>query len=197
MADSNAIAVQKLYVAYFGRPADPGGLNYWLNALSYNPNALLEISRQFGLSQEYRDEYAGMTNRQIVSKVYENLFAREADEGGLNYWTDLMDRGVITIDYIVTDVSRAAAGNSDGFLLNGKASAAHTFTTRLDQPNEVAAYAGEAAINVAVDFVTSVKDIQSAAAGNDPGYVDTWITKMMSPPTGMDDITIVGSPTGF
>ena len=153
MADSNAIAVQKLYVAYFGRPADPGGLNYWLNALSHNPNALLEISRQFGLSQEYRDEYAGMTNRQIVSRVYENLFARQADEGGLNYWTDLMDRGVITIDYIVTDVSKAAAGNSDGFILNGKASAAHTFTTRLDLPNEVAAYAGQAAIDVAVDFV--------------------------------------------
>src|SRR5687768_4380903 len=111
MADTNVIAVQKLYVAYFGRPADPGGLQYWTNALANNPNALGEMSRQFGLSKEYRDTYAGLNNRALVNEVYENLFGRPAETGGLNYWTDLMDRGVITIDAVVNDVSKAAAGN--------------------------------------------------------------------------------------
>ncbi|WP_020651796.1 DUF4214 domain-containing protein [Massilia niastensis] len=196
MADTNTIAVQKLYVAYFGRPADTGGLQYWTNALANNPNALAEMSRQFGLSQEYRVKYAGMDNRAIVNEVYDNLFGRAAEEGGLNYWSDLMNRGVITIDAVVNDVSRAAAGNSDGVVFAGKANAAAVFTQRLDLPSEVAAYAGPAAIQVAVDFVDTVRNLQSAAAAQDPGYVDSWISRMVSGGTGMEDVTLVGSPTG-
>lgn len=197
MADTNVIAVQKLYVAYFGRPADPGGLQYWTNALANNPNALGEMSRQFGLSKEYRDTYAGLNNRALVNEVYENLFGRAAETGGLNYWTDLMDRGVITIDAVVNDVSKAAAGNSDGVIFAGKANAAAVFTQRLDLPSEVTAYSGTAAIRTAVEFVATVKDLQSAAAAQDPGYVDSWISKMVSGGTGMDEVTLVGSPTGF
>ena len=31
MINENSNNLQKLYIAYFGRPADPSGINYWVS----------------------------------------------------------------------------------------------------------------------------------------------------------------------
>lgn len=174
----DVIEVQKLYVAYFGRPADPDGMEYWTDALDASAITLEDVSDSFAASQEYRDTYAGLDNRAIVSEVYENLFGRAADQAGLNYWTDLMDRGIVSIDDVVRDVSEAAVG-ADSTAFNGKVAAASMFTVRLDEPNEVAAYRGETAKEISMEFLATVKDLESAADALDPDVVDAWIGRIV------------------
>jgi hypothetical protein len=45
--------VQRMYVAYYGRPADPAGLNYWAARLDQSNGHLEEIIDEFGNSGEY------------------------------------------------------------------------------------------------------------------------------------------------
>lgn len=174
----DAIEVQKLYVAYFGRPADPNGMDYWTDALDANSIGMADVSASFAASQEYRDTYAGLDNRAIVAKVYQNLFGRAGEEAGVNYWTDLMDRGVISIDDVVKDISEAANG-SDSVAFNGKVAAASLFTARVDEPDEIAAYTGDAANDISMEFLATITDLGSAADALKPDVVDAWIERIV------------------
>jgi hypothetical protein len=178
MSTESINAVEKLYIAYFSRPADAAGLQYWTNVLDHNPGALQQMSHDFSTSSEYRTTYALSSNREIVNAVYEHLFGREAETGGLDYWTPLLDRGAITIDNVVTQVA-AGARDTDLFAYNAKVAVATAFDARLDTPAEQAAYAGPAALKIAIDFIATVKDLSTAAAGMDPGTIDAVIAKIV------------------
>jgi hypothetical protein len=184
MATDYKTEVQKLYVAYFSRPADTGGLNYWSNLLATNPNAYQLISASFASSQEYRDAYAGMDNSATVNAVYQHLFNRTADATGLSYWTNLLNNKQITIDNVVTQIAAGAQG-SDKFAYDAKVAVAGAFTTRMDLPSEQNAYIGNNALKVAVDYISSVKDLMTAANGMDPGNIDAAIAKFAGT-SGMD-----------
>ena len=191
MADSR-IEVQKLYVSYFSRPADTGGMDYWTDVLDANPDALAEVSRSFAASTEYNDSFAGMDNRAIVNEVYQNLFGRDAEEGGLNYWSDLLDRKLVTIDNVVVDIAEGAKGN-DNVAFNGKVAAALLFTNRLDEPHEVAAYAGVEAKEIAIEYLATITDAASALEALDTDVVDGWIERIAPPhQTGVAEVGLVG-----
>ncbi len=185
--DANTAAVQKLYISYFSRPADAGGLDYWKGALAANPNAAQELSRQFSISQEYRDTYAGLDNRAKVVEVYDNLFGRAAEAAGVDYWTNLLNNNQISLDNMVTQISEGALGN-DKIAFRAKWEAAAVFTQRLDLPGEKAAYAGVAANKIAIDWIATIKDLQTGAMAQDIGVVDGVIAKIVGGgTTGLDD----------
>ncbi|WP_395709584.1 DUF4214 domain-containing protein [Reyranella sp.] len=90
------------YLAFFGRGADDGGFDFWVNQFNANkatqgPAALFtNIASSFGISSEAKALYpflaspSGATDAQISSfltSVYDNLFNRASDTGGLAYWT--------------------------------------------------------------------------------------------------------------
>ncbi|QOY93842.1 DUF4214 domain-containing protein [Massilia sp. UMI-21] len=187
MADANTTAVQKLYISYFSRPADAAGLTYWTTQLASNPNALQELSRQFSVSQEYIDTYAGMDTRAKVAEVYDNLFGRQAETAGVDYWANLLNNNQITVDNMVTQIAAGAQG-SDLFAYNAKVSAATEFTAHLDLPTEQTAYSGMAANKIAVDWIAGIKDLQSAAMAMDPGVIDSVIARIVGGgTTGFED----------
>lgn len=191
MAD-NINAVEKLYVAYFSRPADPAGLAFWTGQLQTNPNALQEMSAQFSTSAEYKAAYAGMTNAQIVSTVYQHLFGRPAEQAGVDWWAQKLDAHTITIDNVVTQIA-AGAQTTDLFAYNAKVAVATTFTARLDTDVEKQAYSGDAANKLAIDFIATVKDLQSAANASDPGTIDSVISNIVhAAGLGMDGAQLVG-----
>jgi len=188
MADANTTAIQKLYISYFSRPADFAGLEYWKGQLASNPNALQELSRQFSVSKEYLDTYAGLDTRGKVAEVYDNLFGRQAEAAGIDYWANLLNNKQITIDNMVTQIAAGAQG-TDQFAYNAKVAAASSFTERLDLPNERTAYSGTAANKIAVDWITGIKDLQSAASAMDPGVIDTVIARIVGSGTsGFEDM---------
>ena len=188
----NTVGVQQLYVAYFGRPADPAGLEYWVNTLGSGAT-LADISRSFAAAEEYRDNYSHMDSRTVVTKIYDHLFGREAEAAGVDYWASLMDRGVIAIDDAVREIAEAAVG-TDAVAFNGKAAAATVFTLRLDTPNEVAAYSRDAGLELAMEFLATVKDAKTTLDATDPVVIDAWIARIVGADgTAIDDVGLIGA----
>ncbi|MEM9653880.1 MAG: DUF4214 domain-containing protein [Actinomycetota bacterium] len=81
--------VGRLYMAYFGRRPDDGGLDYWIN--TGLPTG--SISDQFAASAEFRDRYGALSDRDFVYLVYQNVLGRDPDPGGLSHWTTVLRTG--------------------------------------------------------------------------------------------------------
>lgn len=156
-------AIQKLYVAYFSRPADVAGLNFWQGVVSAANGSTADVSAAFAGSAEYKAAYANKTASQVVDTVYLNLFGRHAEKAGLDYWGPLLDNGSLTIDIVVTAVASGARG-ADLAAYNSKVSAATAFTAALDKPDEILGYAGATAIARAINFLAAVTDAGTLAA---------------------------------
>lgn len=162
-------AVQRIYVAYFGRPADPAGLAFYANnyqiagaptdiggiSSSYGSNATVKsLIDAFATSQESQDLYPG-DNSVFLDAVYRNLFNREPDAAGKAYWVDLMDRGLITRAVAAVAVM-GGAQTTDLDLINMKSKVAGDFTTSLNTPTRLAAYDGLAANAVVRSMLAGV-----------------------------------------
>lgn len=153
-------AVQKLYIAYINRPADPSGLAYWEAQFAAQNGDPQLMAQAFAESQEYRGLYANMSNTEIVNQVYLNLFARPAEASGLRYWSNLLDQRQISITDVVTAIS-AGAVSSDLSCYRAKVSAAHAFTDALDTPLKTLAYVGDNAAQIGRQYIASVFDVAS------------------------------------
>jgi hypothetical protein len=93
--------VAKIYVAYFGRAADPLGMQYWVSDISYYLNhsynyydSIKNVIDSFAKSAEAEVIYPGMNTGDLteaglsafITSVYNNLFDRAPDAPGLAYW---------------------------------------------------------------------------------------------------------------
>ncbi|MCC2958623.1 DUF4214 domain-containing protein [Massilia sp. IC2-477] len=184
MAIDYVAEVQKLYVAYFSRPADPAGLAYWTNILEKDPNGYQQMAATFSATNEYRLVFAGMDNRAIIAEVYDNLFGRPAEQAGVDYWVGQMATGRITIDNVVTQVA-AGSQNNDRLVLNGKVAVAESFTSHVDTQAERTAYSGAAANKIAIDYLAGIKSLDTIAMHMDPGNIDATIARIVGTPSGL------------
>lgn len=191
MADTTT-QVEQLYVAYFSRAADPAGLQYWSGVLNSAADGIQQISANFAASAEYKAAYSGKTNDQIVNTVYLNLFGRAAETAGLNYWSDLLNKKLITIDNVVTQIAAGAQGN-DSVAYSGKVAVSKVITAHIDTQAEISAYSGAAANKIVIDYVAEVKDLASAASHVDPGAVDAMILTLTGGTTASAPVELVGS----
>ncbi|MCS0611669.1 DUF4214 domain-containing protein [Massilia kyonggiensis] len=164
--------IQKLYVAYFNRPADPAGLAFWETAVEAAGGSTAAVSAAFAGSDEYKAAYANKTNAQIVDTVYQNLFGRPAEDAGKAYWANLLDKGTVTIDAVVTAVAQGAQG-TDLVAYNNKVTAAAAFTAAVDTDAEKAGYSGADANKIAKTYLAAVTDNASLAAATAPAALNT------------------------
>nr|WP_052170427.1 DUF4214 domain-containing protein [Massilia sp. JS1662] len=164
--------IQKLYVAYFNRPADPAGLAFWETAVEAAGGSTAAVSAAFAGSDEYKAAYANKTNAQIVDTIYQNLFGRPAEDAGKAYWANLLDKGTVTIDAAVTTIAGSAQG-SDLVAYNNKVTAAAAFTSAVDTDAEKAGYTGAEANKVAKTYLAAVTDNASLAAATAPAALNT------------------------
>lgn len=159
--------IQQLYIAYFSRPADAAGLEWWEGVVADAGGDTSMISAQFAASNEYKTTFAGKNHTQIVQTVYSNLFGRVGEPAGVEWWANALDRGDVTIDKVVTEIARGALG-TDLEAYDNKVEAATAFTNALDTMPERAAYNGDEALAAARDFVRTVTDDASLAAAIAP-----------------------------
>lgn len=173
--------LQATYVGYFGRPADPGGLEYYAKlyqsfgaptdirgiGAAYNTHdGIRAVIDSFGLSAESAALYPG-DDRAFVTAIYRNLFNRAPDQAGLDYWANTITSGAITRANAAIAIMGGALG-SDGVGISRKQQVATHFTQSLNTPAAVAAYSGLAANAVVrsllarVDFNTVVAEFQPA-----------------------------------
>jgi len=127
--------IQRAYIAFFNRPADVPGMSHWMT----HPGDMRDMLNLFSQSAEYLSDYAGMSNDAVIKKVYMNLFGREPEPGGLNFWTTQMSLGHITIANVAYEVL-GGAQNEDKTIIENKVKAANMFTTALNTPQKVEAY---------------------------------------------------------
>ena len=156
-------AVQKLYVAYFNRPADALGLNYWESVVTAAGGSTTAVSAAFAASPEYAATYAGMNTAARVDAIYNNLFGRSAEPAGLAFWGLAIDQGKVTVSAAVTAIAAGAQG-SDLVAYNNKVTAATAFTTALDTTAEIVAYSGVTANNAAKTWLTGITTDASLTA---------------------------------
>lgn len=173
--------LQKLYVAYFNRPADTAGLNYYEGVLEgakgdakVVASTMAAISASFAASAEYKAAYANMSNADIVNTIYKNIFGHDADEAGKKFYADLLDAKKLTIDNVVTQVAGGAQG-SDLTAFNNKVNASLAFTTALGTTNS---YSGDKANAEAKAFLSKVTDNASYANQTDPVILSTTVAKV-------------------
>ncbi|MGZ3182197.1 MAG: DUF4214 domain-containing protein [Telluria sp.] len=172
-------AIQKLYVAYFSRPADPAGLAYWETVVEAAKGDTSAVSAAFAASAEYKATYAGMDSYHVVDTVYMNLFGRHAEPAGLQYWGQLLLTGAITIDKVVTQVAGGAQG-SDATAYADKVTAATAFTNALDTSTEILSYSGSVANGLAKTFIAGVTDDASLATATAQAALDATISGIVT-----------------
>ncbi|WP_342115043.1 DUF4214 domain-containing protein [Pseudoduganella sp. OTU4001] len=168
--------IQQLYLAYFQRPADPPGLEFWLHWLPTIGAA--GISAEFARQPEYRALFAGKSNAEAVDTLYLNLFGRHADDGGLAFYKGMLDSGKASLDFVAVDILKGAVG-SDFEIIDNKMVAAELFTTALGiDPVNINYYNSTGLIKKAKDFIASIGDDASvyAALGTLPSLFEIIIS---------------------
>jgi hypothetical protein len=82
------ITMQEAYIAYYGRPADPAGLTYWGVRLHDTNGNLDALIAAYGTSPEYTSRYSGLSDAELINTLYQNMFGRDAEAGGLQWYID-------------------------------------------------------------------------------------------------------------
>ncbi|NEX17204.1 MAG: hypothetical protein C1943_11365 [Halochromatium sp.] len=132
--------VQQMYVAYYGRPGDPAGVDFWAEQVDAAGGAWIPaIIDQFGSSQEYIDRYSALSDPELIENLFLSLFNRSVDPDGMGYYVDLLNGSNLsglnpemrlsTLAEIALDVANGAAtGGVDRLTLDNKISVSIEFT---------------------------------------------------------------------
>ena len=114
--DGNAGNVFRVYKAAFDRAPDNGGMGFHLATLEQRNFTLRQVAENFYISPEFSAKYAGTSNTQFITLLYQNILHREPESGGFNYWVDVLNRAsdarAIRID--VLNEFAASAENKTG-----------------------------------------------------------------------------------
>lgn len=98
----------RLYQAAFNRTPDSAGLGFWIAALDQG-SSLNAIAAGFVQSSEYQGAYGGVqTNRELVTRFYENILHRAPEQAGADFWTDALDRQAASIPEVLAAISESA-----------------------------------------------------------------------------------------
>jgi hypothetical protein len=145
--------IQGIYIALFGRPADPAGLAFF-NAETNNGADLTAIG-DLAATDEYQDRFTGLSNAEIINSIYQSLFGRDGEQDGIDFFVAALEDGTYNINNIAIAILDGAQGD-DLATVNAKIAAANIFTAALDQDFEVDAYSGPDAAALARDFIDTV-----------------------------------------
>ncbi len=156
--------IQGVYLALFGRPADPNGLAFF-NAATNNGANLAGIG-PLQSTAEYTTRFAGFNNNQIVTAIYQSLFNRDPELAGLTFFVDALNKGTLTINNIAIAILDGAQGN-DKTILDAKLASAALFTAALDTAPEIGAYVGNNAAALGRAFLADVGTTPKTAAQAD------------------------------
>jgi len=99
--------VARLYIAYFKRPPDHGGLGYWSSQLQAGTKSIDDVSDSFARSNEFTRTYGTLSDIDFVTLVYENVLDRNPDSAGKDFWIDELDSGAALRGRVMTQFSES------------------------------------------------------------------------------------------
>ncbi len=178
------VTVQQLYVSYFGRPADAGGLANFAAALqaagappdiqglnqAYGSNpAVKALVDSFGTSAESRALYGNGNTTAFVTAIYQNVLGRAPDSAGLSFWVGAIDNGHLTQSNAALSIMAGAQANTsaqgllDANLISNRVTVAQNFTSAVPLSTYDGATAAADARTM-LSLVTAATDVTSFQA---------------------------------
>jgi hypothetical protein len=194
--DPDPALAQQLYLAFFGRPADPAGLAFYADALAKSgaPQDLHSLAEAYGRDSVIRTLVNGLSSSaearalygndptRVIAALYRNGFNRDADPEGFAYWLDtIRNQGLDPAAAVLSIL--AGAQDSDLATFRRKVEASTIFTEAVDTPAGRALYSGLGSNALARDMLGTVfsasadadikKDVDAsiAALGAGQAYV--------------------------
>jgi YD repeat-containing protein len=134
-------SLQQMYVAYYGRAGDPGGVAYWAGRMAaVGGNWITDLVNAFGTSAEYTERFGKVAQAALIDNLYRQLYNRDADPVGRTFYLDLLnasnhtgfnpERRRSTLAQIALDIANGATGD-DVVTLANKLDVASYFTRQL------------------------------------------------------------------
>lgn len=100
-----AAQAYRLYRAAFDRTPDEGGLGFWISRLDAGVE-LSAMASEFVRSAEFLDLYgAAPANAAVLRQLYLNVFDREPDAGGFDFWLTALDSGRASLATVLLEFS--------------------------------------------------------------------------------------------
>ena len=188
--------VQKIFIAFYQRPADPAGLKYWASRVDAAGGDASQVINEFATSAEATALYGTIDASSIgdvVDDIYMALFNVMPDAAGKAFYVDGFNAGTFTAGTIALAVLDGAQ-NDDLIALNNKVEVANEFTQQVDGRDFTdpafgsgtafnATYAGNADADAAREFLATV--------GSNPATIpsDSAVTDIIK-----DEIADMGDP---
>ena len=110
MANATSEQLQQLYIAYFGRPADPTGLDYWVD----QGTTTKAFAANMYLQPEFISVNGSLSIQEQLNNIYQNLFNRDGDAVGIDYWTKEIQTGKLVLASIANDLIYAVNNSTGG-----------------------------------------------------------------------------------
>jgi YD repeat-containing protein len=170
--------VQEAYVAYYGRPADLGGQQYWAESLRIAGGNLNAIIQSFGNSEEANRLFGNMSNEGTVTTLYRQVLGRDpecfsyASSCGWGWWVNELATGNRTRQTIALDLLNGAQ-NEDRDTVNNRVRASNAFTGQwaaLNEPSHFDSLALEALWREFLSYVSFHNSSMEEAIFDVPGW---------------------------
>ncbi len=143
--------LNQVYLAYFGRPVDVDGANFYANV------PIATVVAAFSASPESVALYGSTFNVSAVNAIYQNLFGRPASLTEAQFWVN-----VVTAPGSTVSAAAAAftilnnAQNADLTTVNNKLAASAAFTADITTVAQATGYSGTNAAASARAFIATV-----------------------------------------
>jgi hypothetical protein len=151
--------VQKIFVAFVGRPVAPSGLRYYADLITADNTAgKLVLFDDLFYGADATSIYAGMTLQDRINQYYNFMFNRSALTGGLNYWSHQINSGVVTQPEAAATIAHAASG-PDSTILAAKQTAASKLTCAMDSATKISGFQSNlAGARASIGAIASTSD---------------------------------------
>ncbi|GAB1409280.1 hypothetical protein MASR1M90_04340 [Desulfovibrionales bacterium] len=126
--------VQKAYLAYYQRPADPAGQVYWAQRLEAANGNLDSLMNAFAHSEESGRLYGAINNDTIgdvIDAFYQAMFHRAPEAEGKAFYVNGFKSGKFNAGSIALDIINGAQ-NDDAVSIMNKMAAANFFSQAID-----------------------------------------------------------------
>ena len=158
------------YIAYYGRPADSGGLNYWAGRMEQQGGSIWAIIEPFGNSEEYLRRFGGLGTYDLVQNLYQQMYGRNPDPDGWSFYTYKLDSGESTLASIAINILDGTSGGDTAVLENRKKVARH-FVTKMELKGSGAPVLSDVALANLLAGVTA----DNTSANSACQTLTTWI----------------------
>lgn len=92
--------VIRFYQGAYARKPDKAGLDFWVDVFvaagATKADLVSDLAPYFLTSTEYVTMYGSLNNTQFITALFQNLYDRAPDTGGLNFWVGKLDNNELT-----------------------------------------------------------------------------------------------------